>query len=465
MGSHHPKNPRTGFTTKELEALPASAHGHNLPDGGNLVGRAYHDTRGRTTIGWRQGVKVNGSLVWVSVGKWPEDGMGEIRSRARAIKLDARQGIDPRLVQEAAAIERKNEVQAIIDNEAETINKRKTVQDLFDTWVDIGVARSDGNAEIKSQFDRHVLPAIGHIEVSALTDADLVRIYRGRVEAGNDATAISLSNLIGQMLRWAEKRNPWRALMQEQGNPAALVDVTKLVNKDYVGERDRVLSDSEIKRLWEAFESVQATHDAAPNKYAVERPLPVTTQAAVWICLATLCRIGELLQTEWSHLDLDAGTWTIPSELVKGRGKKKQPHHVTLSTFALSQFKRIQAVTGASRWVFPNTDGTDHIDTKSAAKAIADRQVKFHDRSDLSRRVSTNSLALDDRWTPHDLRRTGATIMQRLGVSLDVIDRCQNHLIAGSKVRRHYMHHDYANEKALAWAKLGDELTRIIGGN
>jgi hypothetical protein len=38
-------------------------------------------------------------------------------------------------------------------------------------------------------------------------------------------------------------------------------------------------------------------------------------------------------------------------------------------------------------------------------------------------------------------------MMQALGVNLDVIDRCQNHVLAGSRVRRHYLHHDYAEEK------------------
>ena len=28
----------------------------------------------------------------------------------------------------------------------------------------------------------------------------------------------------------------------------------------------------------------------------------------------------------------------------------------------------------------------------------------------------------------------------------DVIDRCQNHVLAGSRVRRHYLKHDYADE-------------------
>ena len=65
-------------------------------------------------------------------------------------------------------------------------------------------------------------------------------------------------------------------------------------------------------------------------------------------------------------------------------------------------------------------------------------------------------------WTPHDLRRTASTMMQALGVSLDVIDRCQNHVIPGSKIRRHYMHHDYAREKSEAWQKLGSQIDLIL---
>jgi hypothetical protein len=65
-------------------------------------------------------------------------------------------------------------------------------------------------------------------------------------------------------------------------------------------------------------------------------------------------------------------------------------------------------------------------------------------------------------WTPHDLRRTASTMMQALGVSLDVIDRCQNHVIPGSKIRRHYMHHDYAREKSEAWQKLGSQIDVIL---
>ncbi len=53
-------------------------------------------------------------------------------------------------------------------------------------------------------------------------------------------------------------------------------------------------------------------------------------------------------------------------------------------------------------------------------------------------------------------------MMQALGVSLDVIDRCQNHVLAGSWVRRHYLHHDYADEKKNAWNLLGDRLSAVL---
>lgn len=65
-------------------------------------------------------------------------------------------------------------------------------------------------------------------------------------------------------------------------------------------------------------------------------------------------------------------------------------------------------------------------------------------------------------WTPHDMRRTSATMMQPLGVALEVINRCQNHVLGGSAVRRTCMHLDYASEKRQAWELLGARVTGIL---
>jgi len=50
-------------------------------------------------------------------------------------------------------------------------------------------------------------------------------------------------------------------------------------------------------------------------------------------------------------------------------------------------------------------------------------------------------------------------------VPLDTIDRCQNHVLKGSKVRRHYLHHDYASEKREAWRLLGARLFELLQPN
>ena len=60
------------------------------------------------------------------------------------------------------------------------------------------------------------------------------------------------------------------------------------------------------------------------------------------------------------------------------------------------------------------------------------------------------------------LAGAAVTLMQRLGVALDIIDRCQNHVLASSEARRHYLHHDYADEKRDAWAKLGEHIVSVL---
>lgn len=270
------------------------------------------------------------------------------------------------------------------------------------------------------------------------------------------------------MLRWAEKRKPWRTLMAD-GNPADLIDVNKLLDHDYEEQRDRLLSPDEIRELRDIFARLERDYDALPagQKYSGIRPVNPRVQCAVWICLSTLCRIGELLKSEWRYVDLDKGTWFIPAEATKGHKGKRQDHHVFLSPFALNQFKRLKEETGHTPFCFPSKDEKNHVDTKTVSKLIGDRQCRFKNRSKpLAGRHNDDSLVLNKgtrgEWTPHDLRRTGATMMQELGVTLEIIDRCQNHLLGGSKVRRHYLHHDYAKEKTEAWGLLGERIKAIL---
>jgi integrase len=61
------------------------------------------------------------------------------------------------------------------------------------------------------------------------------------------------------------------------------------------------------------------------------------------------------------------------------------------------------------------------------------------------------------RWTPHDLRRTGATMMGRLGVRPDVIEKCLNH-VQTNRLVRVYQRQELRCEMAEAWRLLGERL-------
>lgn len=364
--------------------------------------------------------------------------------------------------QEAEKLQKK-----IDEKNAERISNL-TFQDLFVEWTRDGVMRADKNKMLIGSFNKHALPKIGNIPLRQLTEKNLLDMLRLIFDTGKTRTAIMLYKDIKQMLKWAEKRKPYRTLLVD-GNPAELVDIEILIPDDYEEERDRCLSEDEIRKLNKIFIEDTIAYKEAQHKYEIDRPLKKETQLALWICLSTLCRIGELLMTEWKHVDLEAGTWFIPKENVKGTRRNKQAQVVYLSNFALNQFKQLYAITGDNKWAFPAKNNSKHADShvcvKSVSKQVGDRQIQFKKRSkELKNRVNNNTLVIGDRdWTPHDLRRTGSSMMLGdLSISMDIIDRCQNHVLAGSKVRRHYFHHECAEQKREAWKKLGDRIEAIL---
>jgi integrase len=376
-------------------------------------------------------------------------------------------GADPRVALMEREAEQTAQREALIA--AEILRKREaaTLQDMFDAWITNGVQRADDNAELRRTFEKDILPKLGKQTVRSITDTELRDALRkvGRLrQRGRTAERMLIE--VRQMYRWAIKRQPWKALLTE-GNPAELVETKQVVPMGYEPIiRERILQPAEIRELRDIFAAMQQQYDAADNRRIADRPLQHETQLALWLCLGTACRIGELLMARWEHVDLDAGTWFVPRDNTKTR----VDWQVYLSDFALRHFKALHAITGTgddkSEWCFPARHQEGHINVKTVSKQVGDRQMRFKNRKPLKNRRNDDSLVLSKgesgEWTPHDLRRTAATMMQAMGVSLDVIDRCQNHVMPGSKVRRHYMHHDYADEKRDAWDKLGARIDAIL---
>jgi integrase len=94
-------------------------------------------------------------------------------------------------------------------------------------------------------------------------------------------------------------------------------------------------------------------------------------------------------------------------------------------------------------------------------KQIADRQ-RPADKRMKHRAKGTEALLLDaGPWTLHDLRRTAATILARLGFSTDVIDECLNHKLQ-SKVARIYIRDRREADQRRAFDALGSHLEELL---
>jgi integrase len=140
---------------------------------------------------------------------------------------------------------------------------------------------------------------------------------------------------------------------------------------------------------------------------------------------------------------------------------------VFLSEFALRQFRELRTLTGWSAWVMPSArkrapgkeapqpEVDAPIGKQALTKQFTDRQSPLNKKH---RTQAKGTLTLDGgRWTAHDLRRTGATIMGENGVMSEVIERCLNHK-EHRKVVRTYQRQELLPERREAWRVLGDAL-------
>jgi integrase len=232
------------------------------------------------------------------------------------------------------------------------------------------------------------------------------------------------------------------------------VDCTAGIKKKDVGgkenERERVLSEAELKALPAALKSAE---------------LMDSTIHALYVVLATNVRIGELIQALKSNIDLKERVWSIPST----DSKNTDPHLIFLSEFAVFHLGKLMEISTSDTHLMPSRTAGEietHIDTKSITKQVSDRQIKFYDREAHPKRTKQeNALVLgDEKWTPHDLRRTSATLMQSLGVLPVVVEKCLNHRDE-NRMRRTYQRYDYAKEKQQAWETLGTHLQALLSSN
>jgi integrase len=368
-----------------------------------------------------------------NISTYPTIPLLEARSLAATLNVMRRRGLDP-LEERRLEAERKDAEMKAAANKIAADIARLTVLELFGRWERLELSRrKDKGAEARRSFEKDVFPAVGAVAAEDITRAMVVGVLDSVVERGARIVARELLGNLRQMFGFAIVRG----LVEH--------DPTSRLKRDDFGkkvERNRTLSEAEIKAL--------------PGKLADAR-MAEQNMAAIWIMLSTCCRVGEISRARWAEIDLDAGTWRIPAD----NAKNAKEHMIHLSLFAIQHFQTLQRLAAESPWALPARYTDEHVCLKSLAKQIGDRQRG--DKPPMKcRSVNINALALPGgKWTPHDLRRTGATTMGALGVRPDVIEKCLNH-VEQNKLVRIYQRQELKAEQAEAWRLLGERLELLL---
>ena len=425
------------LTIKELDALTEADKGKTLYEDGNIRGEVRSNQSG-ITVAFSYRYRFNNKTREIRLGVYPHASIKEIRdNRKEAFNLLS-EGKDPALEKQLIK-EREQQKQVIEQAQIHADENRITVNTLFERWEKLDlVNRKDAGKEIHRMFEKDVLPLIGKMAVEDVRKAHIINVVDTLLSRGVNRMTKLILSLMRQMFRFAQDRDII------ENDPTSSIRKAKIGGKDTV--RDRYLSEAEIRDL---------------TAKLPDGRLLKTTECALWIMLSTCCRIGEICKAEWQHLDLEAKTWKIPAE----NSKNAKPHTIYLSDFAIRQFKLLVILTNSEKWIYPNTDNTDHVCEKSITKQLGDRQLA-DDRKPMSGRSKfcrTLKLA-DGKWTPHDLRRTGATIMGNLGVRPDVIEKCLNH-IEQNKMKKTYQHQSLITQQQQAWKLLGERLEVLTSKN
>jgi integrase len=359
----------------------------------------------RYSIGTKRGEAVIGDARAITLAD----------ARKKALEMQAgiaMRGADP-LVERAAA-RREAERRAI-----------NTIDALLGDYLADSDRRKRPRTMVNERYllRRYVLPRFGVQPLETIRRAEIIAFVQD-VGARSGATAANRAHaMLRQLLSFALQRELIEA------NPA--LSLRKIFKEE---SRDRVLSAAELKALWGFLEAARA---GARN--GISSPVAIALQ----LCLLTLQRSGEVVGAAAEEFDWEARTWSVPAGRMKGR----RIHVVPLSELAVERFRQAFTASG-DRHAFLNLSKTGPLEQPRLTRAMG---------------RACSSLAIPSAG-PHDLRRTGRTLLtsEKVGVSYETAERVIGHLV-GSAVSRVYDRNEYLKEKRAALEAWSAELCRIVG--
>jgi integrase len=279
------------------------------------------------------------------------------------------------------------------------------------TWMKTPVRKNDGEmrprietwSNVESHLRRFVSPRLGKKIASEVTKANIAQLSNDIVTGQFGKPSVSNAR---HMRRAASAMFSWAA---EAGRD--YVTASPCVNLPPLDEehpRDRVLSEHEIRTLWHGLDRE-------------DMPWDRRTRLAIKLALVSMLRSSELLGIHRDELNMDNGTPSvdIPARRVKKRRVINQP----LSDLALEVIKEAM---GNYEYAFTGRFGDAPLARNAMASALRGTKRKVNGKMVTKTMGICELLGLAP-FSPHDLRRTGATMCGELGLSEAGISLCLDH--------------------------------------
>jgi integrase len=371
----------------------------------------------------RYRVKGRTGQRYVVPGPYPTVSLADARQRAREIIAAAKRGEDlPEEERRRATIAAATTPDMVANVSEEYIRRSLEGRDRAPSYI----------SATRRIFDQHVLPRWGDRDIRTINRRDVVALLDGVVDDGKPVLANRVLAAVRAMFGWAVRRGVLEA------SPATLVERPAAEKP-----RERTLSADEIATLW-------------PHIVALGYPFGPFFQMA----LATGQRREEVARMRWADIDTDERAWTLSGKQTKAR----RAHVVPLSPIA---WDILMAAQGAARILSMEATGTEagkdspYVFTTSGDRPISGfGKAKARVDAAVEKARLKSGLGPLPPWTIHDLRRTMASGLGKLGEARFVISRVLNH--ADSSVTGIYDRHAYLAQKRHALEKWGNYLGTLI---
>ena len=383
------------FTALAIENFKPKAERYEVTDGSSLI--LFVGETGHKGWGVRYRRPDSRKPAKLMVGSWPAMSLAQARVAAAAAKLDVSRGVDPGGAKKKAKAEAKA---------AATSAAADTVERWAEEFLREHVrkkTRRHNQRQAEHVFHNITIPAWRGRSVHGIARRDIKEVVR-EVAATRPTMANRTLGHLSKFFRWLTNEDIIT------GSPCLGIErpAPEVV-------RDRVLSDGEVRALWEASDK-----------------LPTPFGDIYKLLLLSAARRQEVAEMQWSEIDLANKIWAISALRAKGKLTVVLP----LGPMAWEIIER-QLHLGSDYVFGHRRTGFSHM----------------KDRLDDAMKPETP-------WRTHDLRRTSRSLLSRARVPSDIAELMLGHLLPG--MRRVYDRHRYLDEKRAGFEKLEREIDLIL---